>query len=81
MTDREELLANLERVHTTPLGMERIRKHLGVSGSNITAWCREQISAPEAVIIRQGKNWYVRVSGCLFTVNASSFTIITAVKA
>ena len=80
MTDREELLAHLNRIHTTVLGMERIKKNLGLKGNAVSEWCREQIASSDAIVVRQGKNWYVRVQGCLFTINASSFTIITAVK-
>ena len=29
---------------------------------------------------RQGKNWYAQIDGCIITVNASSYTIITAHK-
>lgn len=35
-------------------------------------------SDPNTVIERQGKNWYVRIDGCEITVNAKSYTIITA---
>ena len=31
-------------------------------------------------ITRKGKNWYITVEGCIITVNAHSFTIITAHK-
>ena len=33
---------------------------------------------PGAVINRVGKNWYIEVNNCRITVNASSYTIITA---
>jgi len=33
-----------------------------------------------AIIGRQGKNWYAQIDGCIITVNASSYTIITAHK-
>ena len=41
-------------------------------------WCRSKILDKDAVIGRQGKNWYVSVDGCVITVNAGSYTIITA---
>ncbi len=33
-----------------------------------------------AVFTRKGKNWYVDADNCVITVNAYSFTIITAHK-
>lgn len=75
-----ELLENLSKLHTTPMGEERIRKNLSLKSEikDVVLWCREQISSPAANIIRKGKNWYVTINGSIITVNAYSFTIITA---
>ena len=77
------LLEHLSELHTTPLGAERIRRNLGL-GTDVqdpVAWCRKKISGEHAVISRAGKNWYAAVDGCIITVNAASYTIITAHKA
>ncbi len=71
------LIENIDRVHTTDMGVDRIRKNLGLGDIDVVAWCKEKILEPDAVIERQGKNWYVRIDGCVITVNASSYTIIT----
>lgn len=76
----ELLLANLDQLQTTDLGMERIRKNLCLNTDNVVDWCREKIKAPNAAIARKGKNWYVAADHCEITVNARSFTIITAHK-
>lgn len=81
--DSVSLLAHLEDIHTTELGVERIRRNLSLDlteAPEVEAWCREKIRAAEAVITRQGKNWYIEVEGCRITVNAYSYTIITAHK-
>ncbi|MBO7485217.1 MAG: DUF3781 domain-containing protein [Spirochaetaceae bacterium] len=77
-----ELLKNIARIHTTPMGEERIRRNLALEDDvqDIVAWCRDRIDSPEAVITRKGKNWYCTVDGGIITVNAYSFTIITAHK-
>lgn len=78
-----ELLANLKQLHTTKLGAERIRKNLSLDTQDteeIVSWCKEKIKLPAASISRSGKNWYVTVDNCLITVNAYSYTIITAHK-
>lgn len=68
-------------LHTTPLGVERIRRNLELSPTtDVVDYCREIIQDKMSTCERRGKNWYV-VSGCIaITVNASSHTIITAHK-
>lgn len=73
-----ELLTNLDKLHTTELGLERIRKNLSLDSDDILNWCRNQIGLPDAVSTRKGKNWYVYINGYIFTINAFSYTIITA---
>lgn len=78
MEDKNELLENLDNIHTTELGIGRIRKNLSLDTDNVVEWCKEKIQSPNAVITRKGKNWYICVEGCIITVNAFSYTIITA---
>lgn len=77
---KSELLQNPERLHTTELGVERIRKNLSLDTDEVVTWCREKITSPNAVINRRGKNWYVEIEDCILTINAYSYTIITAHK-
>lgn len=72
-----ELLSNIGSLHTTSMGAERIRKNLGIEGDAVE-YCRGKILSPQACITRRGKNWYAAAEGCVITVNASSYTIITA---
>lgn len=62
---RNELLQNLDKLHTTELGIIRIKKNLSLETDDAVAWCRMK---------------YVNVDGCMITVNAYSYTIITAHK-
>ena len=71
------LLANLNQVHTTELGEMRIKRNLELDAEDIVAWCRERIKLSNC-IIRKGKNWYISDDSITITVNAHSFTIITA---
>ena len=79
---KNDLIENIERLHTTPMGVERIRRNLALSDDvkDVVVWCRQKILDTNAEFIRQGKNWYVRINDCIFTVNAYSYTIITAKK-
>jgi len=72
-----ELLCNLDKIHTTDLGAERVRKNLKLDTPDVIAWCRQSILSAEE-IFRKGKNWYVRSDNCVITINAHSYTIITA---
>ena len=78
MENRGELLENLEKLHTTELGEERIKRNLSLHTDNVVEWCRGKITSSGAQIERKGKNWYVSADNCVITVNAGSYTIITA---
>lgn len=73
-----KLLGNLEKLHTTEMGVIRIRKNLSLDVDDVVGYCKEKIKKPETIITRQGKNWYAYVDGCVLTINAYSYTIITA---
>ena len=77
---KKDLIENIEKLHTTPMGVDRIRRNLSLGDDvkDVIAFCRQKILAPTANISRQGKNWYVKIDGCIITVNAYSYTIITA---
>lgn len=78
--ENNELLMHLNQLHTTELGALRIRRNLSLDTNDVVEWCKMKISSPDAVITRNGKNWYVAADGCILTINAYSFTIITAHK-
>jgi hypothetical protein len=82
MTDldncRNELLFHLEKIHTTDLGAVRIRNNLSLDTDDVVNWCKLKIENSSVSIIRKGKNWYVHTGDCVITVNAHSYTIITA---
>jgi len=81
MTEKEYLLNNLEKIHTTELGVIRIKKNLNLAEEiDVVAWCKEQIKTPSTKIYRKGKNIYVTTVICIITVNASKMSIITAHK-
>lgn len=71
------LKENADKIHTTKMGAERIRRNLGLYDIDAAAWCKEKILQADAVIERKGKNWYVHTDECVITVNAGSYTIIT----
>jgi intein-encoded DNA endonuclease-like protein len=80
MNTDNELLKNLDKLHTTELGVIRIKRNLSLNTDNVVDWCKTKINSFNAIIVRNGKNWYVSVDNCVITVNAHSYTIITAHK-
>ena len=80
MSVRNELITNINKVHTTELGVERIKRNLSLDINDVVKWCKEKIISNNALITRKGKNWYVSIDGYIITVNAYSYTIITVHK-
>ncbi len=75
----KELTENIDRIHTTELGALRIEKNIGMRIDDFASWCGRKIADADK-IIRKGKNWYIYSGGIIITVNAHSYTIITAHK-
>lgn len=77
---KSNLLNNLDKLHTTELGLKRIIKNLCFVDSNHLEFCKNIISDENTIIMRNGKNYYCTNDSIQITVNASTFTIITAHK-
>lgn len=75
-----ELILNIDKLHTTELGAIRIKKNLNLHIDDVVAWCKAAILNPQCFIERMGKNWYAQIDNCIITINAHSYTIITAHK-
>ena len=76
---KETLLENVEKIHTTEMGIGRIQKNLGISDEPVN-YCISKLKQDNSVVTKEGKNYYVEVDDCKITINSSSFTIITAHK-
>ena len=74
------LMSNLDKIHTTELGKERIKRNLCLDTDDVVNWCVKKIQDANSDIFREGKNWYITVNNCIITVNAHSYTINTAHK-
>ena len=78
--DKNILLANIDNIHTTKLGIDRVRKNLSLDNVDVVKWCKDKIKSYNAVIEKKGMNWYIDIEDSIITVNAYSYTIITAHK-
>ena len=60
------------------MGFDRIKNNLQLNTEDIVGWCINQINDKKSVATKKGKNWYVNIDNCEITINAHSYTIITA---
>ena len=75
----DDLLNNMNKIHTTELGIVRIKRNLELETNDVVKWCKNKIKK-ENKIYKKGKNWYVLGKEFIITINAHSYTIITAHK-
>ena len=58
MEDPKLLLENIDKIHTTKMGKERIMRNLGLPDMDVMEYCKKRILDKNSHISRQGKNWY-----------------------
>lgn len=80
MIDKDTLLNNLHRIHTTKLGVERIKKNLNIDIDDPVSYCIDKIKDNNCNIYKKGKNYYCEIDSIRITINSYSYTIITAHK-
>ena len=78
MSQSKLLIENIEKLHTTAMGADRIKRNLKSGTDDVVGYCRELILSNHCRITCQGKNWYCQTGSTRITVNSYSFTIITA---
>lgn len=72
------LLSNIDKVHTTKMGIDRIKKNLKLDITDVVEYCKNQVLDKNCNIYKRGKNWYCDVNNIKITINSYSYTIITA---
>ena len=73
------LLENTDKIHTTTMGVGRIKRNLKLDTDDVVGYCISKIKDKNAKIYLNNLfNNYKEADGCIITVNASSYTIITA---
>ena len=78
MEDKQILLNNIDKVHTTEMGIDRIKKNLKLDTDDVVEYCKNKVLDKKSLIYRKGKNWYIENGAIKITINATSYTIITA---
>ncbi len=78
MEDKQILLDNINKVHTTEMGINRIIKNLKSNTNDVVEYCKNKVLDKNCNIYKQGKNWYCEIENIIITINSYSYTIITA---
>ena len=78
MEDKKILLDNIDKIHTTEMGIDRIKRNLKIDTADVVEYCKNKVLDKNCNIYKQGKNWYCEVENIKITINSYSYTIITA---
>ena len=73
------LLLNIDKIHTTKLGIERIKKNIIING-DVVEYLKNKIQDNKCIINKKGKNYYCIIDDIIVTVNSYNYCIITAHK-
>ncbi len=76
--DKDILLENIDKVHTTEMGVDRIKKNLKINNNDVVKYCKEKVLDNKCNIYKKGKNFYCEIDNIVITINSYSYTIITA---
>jgi len=76
--NKEILISNIDKIHTTVRGMDRIKKNLKLDCDDVVTYCKDKVLEEACIIYKKGKNWYCEIDQIRITINAQSYTIITA---
>lgn len=76
--NKKVLLENIDKVHTTEMGIDRIKKNLKLDINDIVEYCKNKVLDKRCNIYRNGKNWYCEIDSMRITINSYNYTIITA---
>lgn len=68
--DKEILLSNIDKVHTTEMGVGRIKRNLKLDTNDVVEYCKNKILNKDCNIYKQGKNWYCEIDHIKITINS-----------
>lgn len=68
--DKEILLSNIDKVHTTEMGIGRIKRNLKLETNDVVEYCKNKILDKDCNIYKQGKNWYCEIDHIKITINS-----------
>lgn len=77
---KECVISNIDKVHTTRLGKERIINHIKIDENDIVDYLKNKIQDDKCSVFKRGKNYYCDIDDLRITLNSFNYCIITAHK-
>ena len=71
------IVSNIDKIHTTELGINRIKKNLNIDGDAVE-YIKKYLLDSRCLIYKRGKNYYCEINNIIITINSYNFSIITA---
>ncbi len=78
MNNSQILINSLNKIHTTKMGIDRLKKNLRINTKDVVEFCKNKLTNKNCNIYQKGKNWYCEIDDIIITINSNSYTIITA---
>lgn len=78
MMNNKELLLNINKIHTTKLGHERIIKNLQLTEIDVVEYLKKRVLNENCKTYKKGKNYYCQIDNIIVTINSHNYCIITA---
>ena len=72
------LYLNIDKIHTTKLGIDRIKKNLHLDKVDVVDYIKNKILDKKCEVYKEGKNYYCIIDNIKITINSYNFSIITA---
>jgi len=64
---RNILLQNINKIHTTALGRNRIKKNLQLEDEDVVTYCQNKIKNPKSIVTKKGKNYYIEIDNIIIS--------------
>ena len=75
----DKLISNIDKIHTTELGIERIKRNLKIN-TDVVKYLKKKIISEKCTINKKGKNYYCKIDNMIITINSYNYCIITVHK-
>ena len=71
------LISNIDKIHTTALGEDRIKKNLKLNDDAVY-YLKGKLLDDRSIVYKEGKNYYCEIDNIRITINSYNYCIITA---
>lgn len=61
MNDKKILLDNIDKIHTTKMGVDRIKRNLKIDSDDVVKYCKNKMLDKKCNIYKQGKIGIVKL--------------------